>query len=50
MRLMNKKVTTTDARQGSPTRVNLRVLIVSLVVLVTLFLAIYYTFYGTVSP
>ena len=40
-------LSTTDARQGSPKRANLRVLIVSMVVLAALGLALTVAYYGT---
>lgn len=40
-------LTTTDARQGSPKRANLRVLVVSMVVLAAVGLALTVAYYGT---
>ena len=45
-----ERLSTRDARQGSRTRLNLRVLIVSMVILVVLLAGLYAAFFGSVSP
>lgn len=44
------RLSTSEARQGTRSRVNLRVLISSMVILIVLFAVLYMTFFGSVTP
>lgn len=50
MREQPERLSTSDARQGTRTRLNLRVLIVSMAILIVLFTGLYMAFFGSVTP